>query len=234
VFLVEPEAKVKAVRVHRFGGPEVLSLEDVPDPQPGPGQVVVRVAAIGVNPVETYVRSGKYGPRAFPYTPGSDCAGVVESVGPDVTRLNTGDRVYTASTISGAYAQKALCTHQTVYPLPADITFSQGAAIGVPYATAHRGLFHRGKLLAGEMLLVHGASGGVGLAAVQFARAFGCTVIGTAGTEEGRALVAREGAHFVLDHRADGYLARAMDLTAGKGVDLILEMAAHIWPSTAG
>lgn len=219
---------MKAVRVHRFGGPEVLGLEDVPDPQPGAGQVVVRIAAIGVNPVETYVRSGKYGPRAFPYTPGSDSAGVVEAIGQDVTRAKPGDRVYTAATISGAYAEKALCSQQTLHLLPPYITFAQGAAIGIPYATAHRGLFHRGKVLAGETLLVHGASGGVGLAAVQLARAFGCTVIGTAGTEEGRALVAREGAHFVLDHRADGYLAKVMDLTAGKGVDLILEMAAHI------
>jgi NADPH2:quinone reductase len=223
-----PEADVKAVRVHQFGGPEVLSLEDIPDPQPGPGQVVVRISAIGVNPVDTYIRSGKYGPRPFPYTPGADAAGVVAAVGDNVTRVKTGDRVYTGSTISGAYAQMALCSEQTVYPLPPHITFSQGAAIGIPYGTAHRALFHRAQVRAGERVLVHGASGGVGLAAIQLARAFGCTVIGTAGTQEGRTLVANEGAHFVLDHRSDGYLTKLMDFTDGKGVELILEMAAHI------
>ncbi len=219
---------MKAVRVHGFGGPEVLSLEDVPDPLPGPGQVLVRVAAIGVNPVDTYIRAGKYGPRAFPYTPGSDAAGVVEAVGQNVTRVQPGDRVYTGSTISGAYAQKTLCSEQTVHLLPGHINFLQGAAVGIPYATAHRALFHRAQVRAGETVLVHGASGGVGLAAVQLARAFGCTVVGTAGTEEGRTLVANEGAHLVLDHRAEGYLTKAMNFTGGKGFELILEMAAHL------
>jgi NADPH2:quinone reductase len=219
---------LKAVRVHRFGGPEVLAIEEVPDPQPGPGQVVVRIEAIGINPVETYVRAGKYGPRTFPYTPGSDSAGIVEAVGAGVTRVTIGDRVYTASTISGAYAQKALCSQQTVHLLPAHVTFPQGSAIGVPYATAHRAIFLRANAKAGETVLVHGASGGVGLAAVQFARALGCTVIGTAGTDDGLKLVAEQGAHFVLNHRVEGYLAKVMDLTGGKGVDLILEMAAHI------
>ena len=219
---------MKAVRVHRFGGPEVLAIEEVPAPQPGPGQLVVRIEAIGINPVETYVRAGKYGPRTFPYTPGSDSAGIVEAVGAGVSHVKVGDRVYTASTISGAYAEKALCSQQTVHLLPAHVTFQQGAAIGVPYATAHRAIFLRANAKAGETVLVHGASGGVGLAAVQFTRALGCTVIGTAGTDDGLRLVSEQGAHFVLNHRVDGYLAKVMDLTGGKGVDLILEMAAHV------
>src|SRR5437588_7505912 len=99
---------MKAIRVHEFGGPEVLKVEDVPDPKPGPGQLVVRIHAIGVNPVETYVRSGKYGPRQFPYIPGTDAGGVVEQVGAGVTKFETGDRVYIRASITGAYAQKAL------------------------------------------------------------------------------------------------------------------------------
>jgi NADPH2:quinone reductase len=219
---------VKAIRVHRFGGPEVLQLEEVAGPVAEPGQVVVRIEAIGVNPVETYIRSGKYGPRAFPYTPGTDAAGVVETVGAGVTRVQSGDRVYTNTTISGAYAQKAVCSQQSVHRLPAHVSVAQGAALGVPYATAHRALFHRANARAGETVLVHGASGGVGLAAVQFARALGCIVIGTAGTDAGRKLVAEQGAHVVLDHRAEGYLAKVTELTAGRGPDLILEMAAHV------
>lgn len=218
---------MKAIRVHQFGDPDVLKVEEVPDPVAGAGQVVVRISAIGVNPVETYIRTGKYGPRSFPYTPGSDCAGVVEAIGEGVTRVKPGDRVYTASTISGAYAQKALCAQQTVHPLPAHVTFAQGAALGVPYATAYYGLVLRAAARSGETLLVHGASGGVGIAAVQLAKPLGCTIIGTAGTDEGRDIVADQGAQFVLDHRAHGYLAKVMDLTAGKGVDIILEMAAH-------
>ncbi len=136
---------MKAIRVHRFGGPEELKLEDVPDPQPAAGQVLVQISAAGVNPVETYIRTGKYGPRTFPYTPGSDAAGIVEAIGTEVTRVKPGDRVYTASTISGAYAQKALCSAQSVHPLPAHVTFAQGAALGVPYATAYYGLFLRAR-----------------------------------------------------------------------------------------
>jgi len=217
---------MKAIRVHQFGGPEVLKLEDVPDPLPGDGQVVVRVRAIGINPVETYVRAGKYGPRQFPYTPGSDAAGEVKAVGAGV-RFKPGQRVYTAGSISGTYAELALCNEAQVHPLAEKISFEQGAAMGVPYATAYYGLFLRACPRAGEIVFVHGASGGVGLASVQLARAFGLTVIGTASTETGRKLVIDEGAHHVLDHHAPGYLEQLMKLTADKGVDIILEMAAH-------
>src|SRR2546423_7825178 len=100
---------MKAIRVHEFGGPEVLKLEEVPELSAGPGQVVVRVRAIGVNPVETYIRAGRYGPREFPFTPGADCAGTIQGVGAGVTQWKSGDRVYTAATISGAYAELTLC-----------------------------------------------------------------------------------------------------------------------------
>jgi NADPH2:quinone reductase len=219
---------MKSIRVHAFGGPEVLKLEDLPDPKPAAGQIVVRAKAVGVNPVDTYIRAGRYGPRAFPFTPGADAAGVVEAVGDGVTKVKAGDRVYVAGTVSGAYAELTLCAESSVFPLPAHVTFQQGAALGVPYATAHRAIFHRAAARAGETVLVHGASGGVGTAAVQFARALGMTVIGTGGTEQGRRLVAEQGAHHVLDHRAPQYLEQVLALTGGRGVDVILEMLANV------
>jgi NADPH2:quinone reductase len=218
---------MKAVRVHQFGGPDVLKIEEVPDPIAGPGQVVVRIEAIGINPVETYIRSGKFGPKAFPYIPGSDAAGVIESVGPEVKSVGPEDRVYVRASVSGAYAEKALCYESHVHPLPSHVTFQQGAALGVPYATSHRAFFHRAKPIAGETVLVHGASGGVGIASVQFARAFGLTVIGTAGTDKGLNLVRAQGAHHVLNHHNAKHLEELMKLTGGRGVDIILEMSAH-------
>ena len=220
---------MKAIRMHEFGPPEVLRLEEVPDPTPAVGQVVVRVHAAGVNPVETYIRSGTYAHKPpLPYTPGGDAAGIVSSVGGEVTRFQPGDRVYTAGTVSGAYAQLALCNAAQVYPLPPGVSFSQGAGLNVPYTTAYRALFHRARACAGQTLLVHGASGGVGLAAVQFAVASGLTVIGTAGTEPGRRLVLDQGAAHGLDHQAPDYLDQLMRLTGGRGVDLVLEMLANM------
>ncbi len=220
---------MKAIRVREFGGPEAMRLEDVPDLRPGAGQVVVRVKAAGVNPVDTYIRSGAYAHKpALPYTPGLDAAGVVEAVGADVTRVAVGERVYLAGTISGAYAEQALCSDSQVHPLPQRASFAQGAAVNIPYATAYRALFQLARAAPGETVFIHGASGGVGIAAVQLARAAGMKVIGTAGTEKGRALAAKEGAHHVLDHRAPDYLARLRELTGGRGVDVILEMLANV------
>jgi NADPH2:quinone reductase len=220
---------MKAIRVHEFGGPEVLKLEEVPDPNPGAGELVVRVHAAGVNPVDAYIRTGAYAVKpALPYTPGSDAAGVVESVGADVRRVKPGERVYTTGTVSGAYAERALCKESQVGPLPERLSFSQGAGVWIPYATAYRGLLFRAHALPGETVLVHGASGGVGIAGVQIARALGMTVIGTAGTDKGRALVRDQGAHHALDHKASGYLDRLMELTGGRGVDVILEMVANV------
>src|SRR5262245_49621817 len=177
---------MKAICVHEFGGPEVLRGEEVPTPQPGPSEVLVRVHAIGVNPVETYIRAGTYARLPeLPYTPGNDGAGVVEQVGANVTEFKAGDRVYTAGSLGGTYAEFALCKTEQVHPLPANVSFAQGAAMGTPYATAYRGLFQRADAKPGETVLVHGASGRDGTAAVQLARAGGLRVLGTAGTKEG-------------------------------------------------
>lgn len=219
---------MKAIQVREFGGPEVLKPADAPDPKPGPGQLVVRVQAIGVNPVDTYIRSGWYGQREFPYTPGSDAAGVVESVGEQANRFRVGDRVYTAGSISGTYAERALCDEKRVFALPDKLTFQQGAAIGVPYGTAYYAIHFRANIRPGETVLVHGASGGVGTAAVQLTRLIGATVIGTGGTDQGRQLVREQGAHHVLDHRAGDYLEQLKQLTGGRGADVILEMLANV------
>jgi NADPH2:quinone reductase len=219
---------VKAIRVRAFGDPDVMLLEEIPDLHPGPKQVVVRVKAAGVNPTDTYTRSGTSRKPPLPYIPGTDAAGVVESVGEDVTGVEVGTRVYISGTISGAYAEQALCEEHQVHPLPEKISFAQGAAINVPYVTAYRALFQRAKSLPGEIVLIHGATGGVGIAAIQLARAAGMKVIGTGGTERGRNLVIEQGAHYVLDHNAPNYLDQIQALTQGHGIDVVLEMLANV------
>ena len=219
---------MKAIRVHQFGGPEVLKLEEVPDPQPGPAQVLMQVRAAGVNPVDAYIRTGTYASKPnLPYTPGSDAAGVIVAVGADVKGFQTGDRVYGVGAKTGSYAEKALFDEPSVHPLPEHVSFEQGAAIGVPYGTAYRGLLLRAEAKPAETVLVHGASGGVGTAAVQLARAAGMTVIGTAGSEAGMKLVKEQGAHHVLNHSTEGYLDELMKLTNGRGVDVIVELLAN-------
>lgn len=219
---------MKAIVVRQFGEPEVMQLEDVPDLNCGPGQVLVEVRAAGVNPVDTYIRAGRYSFGNVPYTPGVDAAGIVLAVGDGVRQVKVGDRVYTAGTASGAYAEMTVCEGRQVYHLPRQITFSQGAALGVPYATAYRALIHRAGAEPGQVVLVHGASGGVGIAAVQIARAAGMTVIGTAGTDKGRDLAAKHGAHHVLDHHSPDHLEKALKLTDGRGIDVVLEMLANV------
>jgi NADPH:quinone reductase len=220
---------MKAIQVHQFGGPEVLVLEEIPTPKPGPGEVLVHVRAAGVNPYDTYMRAGTYAVKPpLPYTPGSDAAGTVEAVGPGVTKVKPGDRVYTAKTITGAYAEYALALESQVFLLPDKISFAQGAGLWVPYGTAYTALHHHGHARAGETLLVHGASGGVGTAGVQLARAQGLTVIGTAGTQRGLELVKKEGAHHAFDHTKAGYTDEIQKVTGGKGVDVVLEMLANV------
>lgn len=220
---------MRAIRVNQFGGPEVLTLEEVPTPAPAAGQVLVHIRAVGVNPYDTYMRAGTYPVKpALPYTPGSDAAGVIESVGPGVTKVKSGDRVYTAKTVTGAYAEYALALENQVELLPEQIGFAQGAGVWVPYGTAYHALFHSAVARAGESLLVHGASGGVGTAAVQIARAIGLTVYGTAGTEKGLDLIKREGAHHVFNHTKAGYEEEILKATSGRGIDVILEMLANV------
>lgn len=217
---------MKATVIRGFGEPEVMKLEEVADPTPGPGQVLISTRAIGVNPVDTYIRAGKYGTRQFPFIPGFDAAGVVEAIGPGVTNCRTGDRVYTSA--ASAYAQKIVVEQSRAYPMPERITFVEAACVGVPAATAYRALFQRGEAQAAQVVLIHGATGGVGTAALQLARAAGLTVIGTGGTEDGRKLIQRLGCHVIVDHHKSGYEKQIIDATGGRGVDLILEMLANM------
>jgi NADPH2:quinone reductase len=224
---------MKAILVREFGGPDVLQLADVPDPTPQAGQVLVRVHAVGVNPYDTYMRTGNYATRpALPYTPGADGAGLVEALGPGVTTVRTGDRVFFGGTAAhkayGAYAEKVLCAPDQLHPLPERLTFAQGAGIGVPYVTAWRALHDRARLQPGETLFIHGASGGVGLAATQIATAWGAIVIGTASTPEGLDAVRQQGAQHVLNHKEPNYLDKLRALTNERGPDVILEHLANV------
>src|SRR5438067_5299556 len=225
---------MRAILVREFGGPEVLRLEDVPDPKPGPSEVVVRIRAAGVNPVDAYIRSGTYARKPpLPYVPGSDGAGEIESVGAEVANIAAGDRVYIAGygnkpSGAGTYAERAVCAALQIYRLPSRVSFAQGAALGVPYGTAYRALFQRAAARPGETVLVHGATGGVGVAAVQLAHAHGLRVIGTGGTDRGLTLAREQGADVVVNHHTASHLDEILRATGGRGVDVIVEMAAHI------
>lgn len=220
---------MKAIQVKSFGGPEVLQIADVADPVAGAGQVLVRVHAAGVNPVETYIRSGNYAMRpALPFTPGGDTAGIVEAVGDGVTEFAPGDRVYTSGTVTGGYAELAVARVAQTHALPEKVGFAQGAALGVPYATAYRALFQRARARAGETVLVHGATGAVGVGAVQLAAASGMTVIATGGTAAGRNELLQQGAAAAFDHHASDHLQQITAFTGGRGVDVVLEMLANV------
>lgn len=218
---------MKAIIVREFGAVDVLKLEDVEIPKPNEDQVLVTIKAAGVNPVDTYIRSGIYPVKPdLPYTPGKDGAGIVESVGEAVRKFKVGDRVLTADAGSGTYAEYAVMDEKNLIKLPENISFEQGAGVFVPYATAFRGLFQKAKARTGETVLIHGASGGVGTAAIQWAKNAGLTVIGTASSEDGRKLIKEQGADYVFNHAEEDYLQKISEVTGG--VDIILEMLANV------
>jgi NADPH2:quinone reductase len=222
---------MKAIVVREFGAPDVMRVEDVATPVPGPGQVLVRIRAVGVNPVDTYIRRGAYARKPkLPYTPGADAAGTIKAAGSGVEHLVPGQRVYLIGTVAGAFgacAELAVCEPAQVHPLPDSVSFEQGAAVGVPYATAYRAIFQRAGARPGESVLVHGGSGGVGTAAIQLARAAGMVVLATAGTERGLSHLAAQGATHAFNHRTADYIDRIMEATGGRGVDVVLEMLAN-------
>ena len=220
---------MKAIVVREFGEPDVMKLEDVPTPEPTGSQVRVRIYAAGVNPVDTYLRTGihAHAPN-LPYTPGKDGAGVVDAVGPEVTKFKPGDRVYTAGSISGTYAEFSLCRQEDLGQLPDNVSFEQGAGVWTPYATSYRALFQKAAAVVGETVLIHGASGGVGIAATQWAKNAGCRVVGTASSDEGKQLVKEQGADAVFDHTDGDHFGDVHDFADDKGVDVIIEMLANI------
>ncbi len=220
---------MKAIVVREFGEPEVMKIEEVETPRPSGSQVLVRLNAAGVNPVETYLRTGIYpNPPKLPYTPGKDGAGVVEAVGDAVTRWKGGDRVYTANSITGTYAEYCLCEEADLGRLPDNVTFEQGAGIWTPYATGYRALFQKAAAKPGETVLVHGASGGVGIAAIQWLAGNGYTVIGTASSKDGLDLIHANGGNAAFDHTDETHFAQIKEFTGGRGVDVIVEMLANV------
>ncbi len=224
---------MKAIRAHEFGEADVLKLETVDDPSPGAGEIVIEIKAVGVNPADTYMRGGAYAIKPeLPYTPGGDAAGLISSVGAGVTDWQVGDRVFVGTAVgfnmTGCYAEKVLRPATDVIRLPDRVSFAAGAALGIPYATAHYALFSRGDAKPGECVFIHGASGSVGTAAIQLAKRAGLKVIGSGGTERGRQLILEEGADHAVDHTAAGYTDEVQRLSGGEGPSLILEMLANV------
>ncbi|GDY26673.1 oxidoreductase [Agarivorans sp. Toyoura001] len=202
-----------------------LKLNQRPDLMADDQQILIKVAAAGVNPVDTYIVAGTNNYTAnFPHTPGKDAAGTIVGLGDNVEGFELGQRVYCAGTLSGASAELCLASPNHVYPLPNSLSFEQGACLGTPYATAWRALFIRANSQAAETVLIHGASGGVGLAAIQLAKAAGCRVFATAGSDAGLALLKQQGADVVANHHLPEHYQALQQ--AGK-VDVVLEMLAN-------
>ncbi|PNU21306.1 NADPH:quinone reductase [Geothermobacter hydrogeniphilus] len=218
---------MRAVLVNSFGEPETMRIGEVETRQPQAGEILVKIAAAGVNPVDTYIRAGGYPvlPQP-PYVPGFDAAGIIESVGDDVKGWEPGSRVWLSGSLTGTYAEFTLCRPDQLHPLPDAVSFAQGAAVAIPAGAAWRALFIRGGARPAEKVLIHGASGAAGLAAVQLAKAAGLRVYGTAGSPEGEDLVRQAGAAAVFNHHAEGYADRLAETTGG--VDLIIEMLANV------
>lgn len=220
---------MKAIRVENFGDPDVLQLVDLEIPSPGNDDVLLRVEAIGVNPVDTYIRAGQYPVLPeLPYTPGKDVSGVIVAVGSGVKKWKKGDRVYSVGTLTGGYAEYCVCHQSQIFTLPENMEFSHGAAIGTPGAAAWRALFTRARAKQGETLLVHGASGSVGMIAIQLAVITGLTVHGTAGSEDGLVNIGRAGAKKCYNHNDSDYLSKVSKDLHGGGYDIVLEMLANV------
>lgn len=219
---------MKAVRIHKYGGPEVLVYEDVPTPEPGPAQVLVRIEAASVNPIDVAIREHRFPtPKQPPRILGADGAGVVARVGEEITGVTPGERVFFSGLgvgSEGSYAEYALIAATQAVPMPAELSFAQAAALGMAWPAAYYGLIRRGAVAAGETVLVQGAAGGVGSASVQLARARGARVLATARGATQLAFVMSLGAEAVIDHEREDVVERVLALTDGRGADLVHEL----------
>lgn len=211
---------MQAMLCERFGGPEVLALRDVPDPPaPGAGEIQVRIAARGVQYVDVLMMAGKYQFRPEPpFIPGGEAAGHVVAVGSNVSGFAVGDAVMSRHTL-GAFAELGNATAALCDKVPAGMSLARAGVFRGAYTTAYHALLQRGRLRAGEWVLVHGAAGGIGIAAIQVAKAFGARVIATAGSAEKRAACLEEGADHAIDYRS-GFVDAVKQLTGGRGVDI--------------
>ncbi|MCZ2722697.1 NADPH:quinone reductase [Marinomonas sp. 15G1-11] len=217
---------MKAVQIQQYGPASELALAEVAAPSINSEQILVAVKAAGVNPVDTYRRSGTNNYTAtFPHTPGLDGAGEIVEIGQDVTGFTVGQRVYFSRNLTGSAAEFAVCIPTHTFPLADALSYEEGACLGIPYTTAHRALLGRANAKTGEKVLVHGATGAVGIAVVQLAKAMGMEVIASAGTAEGKALLEQQGVNTILDHKADEHLASYQSVE--QGFDVIIEMLAN-------
>lgn len=214
---------MRAMLVKQFGALEQMSLEDLPTPVPGQGEVLIDARAIGVNFPDLLVIEGTYQilPE-LPFSPGKEVAGVVRAVGPGVASPNVGERV-TAQVEHGAYREQVLAEANNVAVLPESVGYEAGAAFGLGYLTVYFGLLRRARLEPGEWVLVTGASGGVGSAGVQLAKALGARVIAVGRTEDKRNFALEQGADHTIEFKPEGFKERVMELTDGHGADVILE-----------
>jgi len=214
---------MKAMVCESFGGPEVLVLRDLPDPPPpGAGEIQVRIGARGVQYVDVLMLAGKYQFRPEPpFIPGSEAAGIVSAVGSGVTDFRVGDRVMSRHTLGACAelgnAQAALCDK-----VPDGLSIEEAGVFRGAYATAYHALMQRGRLAAGEWVLIHGAAGGIGMAAIHVAKLFGARVIATASTDAKRAACLEEGADHAIDYRG-GFVDAVKALTGGAGVDIVYD-----------
>jgi NADPH2:quinone reductase len=214
---------MKAVVCEAFGGPEVLALREVPDPPPpGPGELQVRIQARGVQYVDVLMLAGKYQFRPEPpFIPGSEGAGEVVAVGPGVTGFKPGDRVMSRHRLGG-FAQSGNAKAEDCDLIPSAMSLEEAAVFRNVYHTAYHALLQRGRLKAGDWVLIHGAGGGIGLPATQIAKLYGAQVIATASTEEKRAVCLEGGADHAIDYQA-GFRDKVMELTGGRGVDIVYD-----------
>ena len=214
---------MKAMVATRWGEPSDLEYLDVPDPEPGPGEVLIETRAVGCNFPDILMIQGKYQVKPpHPFSPGHEIAGVVRAVGSGVTRVRPGQRVI-ANLEWGGYAERAVAAAERVHPIPDGMPFDQAAAFFVVYQTGYSALVRRAALQPGEWLLVHGAAGGVGLAAVQLGKALGARVIATAGTPDKLEVARQSGADILIDYRTEDWVERVKSVTRGEGADVIYD-----------
>jgi NADPH:quinone reductase len=213
---------VKAIRVHKIGGPEVLQFEDITLPAPGPGEVLVQNRAIGLNFIDTYFRTGLYPAPQMPFVPGNEGAGEVVSVGPNVTEFKPGDRVAYIAGL-GCYAEQRVVAVNSVVALPEAVSFEAAASMMLKGLTAEYLLHRTHKVVPGDTILVHAAAGATGLILCQWGRALGATVIGTAGSKDKAELASAHGAHHVILYREEDFVAKVKEITGGKLCDVVYD-----------
>jgi NADPH:quinone reductase len=218
----ETEPMVKAIRIHKHGGPEVLQWEDITLPPPGPGEVLVRNRAIGLNFIDTYFRSGLYAAPQMPFVPGNEGAGEIVAVGPNVTEFKVGDRVAYVATL-GSYAEERLVAVNSVVALPEAVSFEAAASMMLKGLTAEYLLHRTYKVNPGDTILVHAAAGGTGLILCQWGKALGATVIGTVGSPGKAELARAHGAHHTILYREEDFVARVREITGGKLCDVVYD-----------